>query len=799
MMPFQFRCGSEHRRGQVADPASKLNGIDYVEVDPVQKRLTVHFFHYLPGTAPKAGIALAVANVAIDGGERIHPVVTAVTTKPSALELDVTVDQLGDFSTYTLRLRASDVSIETPPGFDPPLSRVDFSFRLDCDSGLDCATPTVCPPTAYDEPEVDYEARDYASFRRLMLDRLSAVTPAWTDRNPADFGVAMVELFAYLGDQLTYAQDAVATDAYLATARRRTSVRRHARLLDYRMHDGCNARAWVHFRVVAGGPDVLLPTGSLLLSGGPGGAVVDPTKVDVEALLLREQPVVFETMQRATLRATQNTIRFYTWGDFNCCLPAGATSTTLREDNPLHLAPGDVLIFEEVLSPSDGAEAGAAPWRRHPVRLTRSDSRVDLEAGVNIVEIGWGRADALPFPFCLSVTLEGRAIEDVSVARGNVVLADAGRWLRPGPLTATSPPAVGRFRPRLGRGPLTFAAPGPDLTQPPSTQPAAAATRWDVRGAVPAMALTDGHRDWHARPDLLRSGRFATEYVVETDDDGIATLRFGDGTHGLEPDPDLIFNAAYRVGNGTSGNLPRGTISRAVIVGGGIDLVRNPLAAVGGSDPEATERVKLIAPHAVRTQLRAVTEDDYAEVTQRRPDVHKAAAVFRWTGSWYTSFVTVEPHGAIGLDTTQKADLEEYLGIYRMAGWDVEVEPPVPVSLDIALRVCVKAGFLASHVKAAMIDALGTTILPDGTRAFFNPENFSFGQPLFLSALYQAALAVHGVQSVQVTRLERLGAPSDVALNTGDFTVGRFEVVRCDSDPNFPDRGRITLEMVGGA
>ena len=41
----------------------------------------------------------------------------------------------------------------------------------------------------------------------------------------------------------------MATEAYLATARRRISVRRHARLVDYRMHEGCNARAWVHARV----------------------------------------------------------------------------------------------------------------------------------------------------------------------------------------------------------------------------------------------------------------------------------------------------------------------------------------------------------------------------------------------------------------------------------------------------------------------------------------------------------------------------------------------------------------------
>ena len=41
------------------------------------------------------------------------------------------------------------------------------------------------------------------------------------------------------------------TEAYLDTARRRISVRRHVRLVDYPMHEGCNARAWVHASGVA--------------------------------------------------------------------------------------------------------------------------------------------------------------------------------------------------------------------------------------------------------------------------------------------------------------------------------------------------------------------------------------------------------------------------------------------------------------------------------------------------------------------------------------------------------------------
>ncbi len=69
--------------------------------------------------------------------------------------------------------------------------------------------------------------------------------PDWRERHVPDVGIMLVELLAYAGDQLSYYQDAVAAEAYLDTARQRISVRRHSRLVDYLMHEGCNARAWV--------------------------------------------------------------------------------------------------------------------------------------------------------------------------------------------------------------------------------------------------------------------------------------------------------------------------------------------------------------------------------------------------------------------------------------------------------------------------------------------------------------------------------------------------------------------------
>jgi len=63
------------------------------------------------------------------------------------------------------------------------LSRIDFSFKVDCPSEFDCKQDLICPPENFEEPEINYLAKDYSSFRRLMLDRLSVIMPDWKEKN----------------------------------------------------------------------------------------------------------------------------------------------------------------------------------------------------------------------------------------------------------------------------------------------------------------------------------------------------------------------------------------------------------------------------------------------------------------------------------------------------------------------------------------------------------------------------------------------------------------------------------------
>ncbi|MCI0435193.1 MAG: putative baseplate assembly protein, partial [Gemmatimonadetes bacterium] len=335
------------------------------------------------------------------------------------------VDRAGDFSTYLLRVVSSTAGEDPPPGFDPLLSEVAFSFKAGCPSDFDCRLVRICPPVRLPEPAIDYLAKDYASFRRLLLDRLAVTLPEWRERNVADVGIALVELLAYAGDHVSYHQDAIAGEAYLMTARRRTSVRRHVRLLDYSMHDGVCARAWVALEVDGSGDGVVLPGPSMLETGtfadSPGTRFLTraldlPPTIDFAQAetATRAGAESFEALHDLTLRSAWSEIQFYTWGDEDCCLPRGATRAYLRNagDVLAELEPGTVLIFEEVRGEESGRVVDRDPSHRHAVRLTEVRFLEDPlfpddpagNAGsprLRVAEVEWMEADALPFPLCL--------------------------------------------------------------------------------------------------------------------------------------------------------------------------------------------------------------------------------------------------------------------------------------------------------------------------------------------------------------------------------------------------------------
>jgi hypothetical protein len=860
-----YFCCDERRRAMVREHAPvnglEYNGIDFLEIDTEadtrsarQHRLHLHFLK----TASLDQIS--VNNILIEGGQRIRGIVVRKVEAgagPSSKVLTIdddnpadtngqTIAGVGDYSIYTLRLVAdarhaggSGGGGQAPTGFDSVLSAVQFSFKIECPSDFDCAPERLCPPEPRTEPEIDYLAKDYNSFRQLMVDRLSVLMPQWTERNAADEGIALVELLAYVGDHLSYQQDVIATEAYLDTARRRISVRRHALLVDYFMHDGCNARTWIHLQV--GADDVSVKQGTRLITKVDGVKAVLNPNTDIEALrrVAAASTQSFETMHDVVLYTAHNEIKFYTWGDEHCCLPAGSTQATLDGDLP-NLKAGDVLVFEEIAGAVNGVAADANPSHRYAVRLTKVNREIQDSHGVVLpltdpmaadpnqrcTQIEWHLDDALPFALCISAPVDTDYRNRISVARGNIVLADHGLTLTedlgapllPDEDLATVPvsnpscceesdaaPALPPFRPRLNKQPQTQVAPFTFEGQsqvPANRDPnlsASAAFRWEMRDVLPAITLKDSDgRTWRPRRDLLSSDAFKEEFVAEIDEDGRATLRFGDDQHGLQPAPGVEFRATYRNANGVAGNLGADSLVHVVTIDAGVVGVRNPLAARGGTDPESIEHVRRVAPDAFRIQERAVTPTDYAEVARRHREVQDAAATARWTGSWRTIFLTIDRLGGRPVDADFEADMRVHLERYRMAGHDVEIDGPQFVPLEIEMTVCVKPNYFRSDVKEALLRIFSKAGLPDGELGFFHPDNFSFGQPVYLSTIYAAAQNVEGVRFVTVETFRRLGSQSTQAIDDGVLTLGRLEVARLDNDPNFAERGVFRLTMEGG-
>lgn len=81
---------------------------------------------------------------------------------------------------------------------------------------------------------IDYTSRDFESLREDLIVRVKQRVPEWQGSDPADFGVALIEAMAHLGDLLGYYLDRTASEAFIATAMRRESILQHALALGYR-------------------------------------------------------------------------------------------------------------------------------------------------------------------------------------------------------------------------------------------------------------------------------------------------------------------------------------------------------------------------------------------------------------------------------------------------------------------------------------------------------------------------------------------------------------------------------------
>lgn len=246
-------------RGGELDAAG-LNGIKLILVDhldttvsPPLAHLQVHFYNSLslagmvtdfdPNT--EAGRKIFT----ISGGHRVPAgwdagqvhVSTALVNGADDTVVDLTVTPIGDYSTYTLTV---DYKAGDELKIDPVFSKIDFKFRPGC-FNIDCAPTWETYPAPKEEPVIDYLAKDYDSFKHTMIAAMMERVPGWQATSEADLDQVLIDLFSAAADELSDFQDRVMNEAYLGTARKRVSLARHARLMDYHIHQGNQASTWL--------------------------------------------------------------------------------------------------------------------------------------------------------------------------------------------------------------------------------------------------------------------------------------------------------------------------------------------------------------------------------------------------------------------------------------------------------------------------------------------------------------------------------------------------------------------------
>jgi len=774
-------CGNERRRQLVRTTlvAGKpiLNGIDFVEVSPTQTKLVVSFVH--PLNAVSGAPVLGPLNFRIEGGVRVRPIrITGFSASVPAGTVTLTVSEPGDFSLYRLRL-VSGLGSDTPPAtFDIALSAVDVDFKAACPNPFDCRPGDPPQRESPPPPVIDYLAKDYLGFRRLMLDRMSVTVPSWTERNPADMGVMLVEALAQTADDLSYFQDAVATEAYLGTANKRRSIRGHARLLDYPLDEGRSARAWVVIDPVDAGKDgATIPAGTRVQTRSVGaGRGAQP-------------PVAFETLHDRVIRAKHVRIDFHNWSGQICCLTRGTTRASLV-DTGLALAVGDTILLRQTANPETGEAQLGDSRLRQVVRLTKVVPVADALTGTATLSVAWAAQDALAFdlPLIGETSVMGPETP-LAHANANIVLAEQG-------VSETHAKGSGairrdtlRRRVRLPGLRIAVAVPYDDSAA--RKAPAAAAIRPDRQKGVPRIRLVGDGLDWTPTPDLLGANPSTAQFVVESGGDfDHVGLRFGDGRLGRMPiDPVRDFTLHYVAGIGSAGNVGEGTLVEIPGVTG--VAATNPLPAEGAREPETLAAVRLAAPYAFKKNKRCPIPADYARKAEAFPGVQRATAYRVWASSWYSTFIVVDLLDGVSLDARFADALLDFIEPERMMGDDLAIVEPLRVPLDIALRVCLADGYRPREVETALREVLGRG-------GFFHPDRFSFGDPVYLSALIAAAAAVPGVDHVTATRFQRWGRAAKGELAAGLLGVGGREIVACDNDSNFPENGRIELDMVGG-
>jgi predicted phage baseplate assembly protein len=650
---------------------------------------------------------------------------------------------------------------------------------------------------------------DDRRFNDIVAEAKSLIpryVPNWTDYNPSDPGMALLELFAWMTDLMMYRFNRVPERNYI----------RFLELVGIKLIPAGPARAELTFTLT--GPDlvtIIIPRGTQVAAADSGGGTplvfeIDEALIATGAKLKAVQSFDGSSYTVETTKNASDGQWFFPFGsharDDSAMVLGFDTPASLPADQ-MHLA---VTIFSGALAPEGrhcDLDLGALPLA--------ASIQWEFWNGSNWKPLSLDRDETRAFTRSGHIYFRGPGTAAVKAKIGAV--PDSLFWLRAHLLTSgyDTPPRVSSVLTNTVRATQaqtvrdevlggSDASPN-QVFQLASTPVLVLDQPYSVTGAQGRLVTVttvqvevdegSGFQAWQEVEDFFASGRDDPHFTL---DRATGEIRFGDGrgripvANPANPTGNVVAHY-YRWGGGKGGNVGARTLTNLSSFVEGVQDVTNLQPASGGSDDETVEEAKLRAPREIKAKDRAVTAEDFEFLTIGTPSVRirRAKALplshpkYRGTPIPGVVTVIVVPDSDAQNPTPGDATLRAvcaHLNTHRLLTTEVHVVPPEYRKIKIEADLIVRGEADLSQVKHAVEDALTRFFHPlvggnDGT-------GWPFGGAVFYSEVVRVVLQTAGVARVKNNNLfiwlddERQAACTDAVLCEGELLFSEGHDIR---------------------
>jgi hypothetical protein len=297
----------------------------------------------------------------------------------------------------------------------------------------------------------------------------------------------------------------------------------------------------------------------------------------------------------------------------------------------------------------------------------------------------------------------------------------------------------------------------------------------------------DVYSKWTQVQHLIDYNPTDQVFQITVDENNVVSVNFGDGVSGFIPTKYSEVRAKYTVGGGILGNVNAATITEINYVPGlsesettalGSSITVTNEAAIGGSDPETLDQIRISAPLSLRANNRAVTLQDYANLSIGVTGVGKANAA---ADVWTSVTVYIAPSRSAtdtdqqpGLDSmgsptieynTIKTAVTDYLSTRILLGTTVTIQPPTYVDCVINIGYTKLPQYTTTEVETS----IKSTLLSS-----FGYSGMNFQDVIYPQDIEFVLQQVPGVKVSKVLALHRQGGSGLNTLTGAANEIFRF-------------------------